>query len=97
MCDRCLMAASDHWRARLRPDGHRVPRPHDPAALTACTIAVWSASGRLARLRRRRAVRPFLFTALPLETARHWVAQGKASVETPHAICCDSKEYDHAC
>jgi hypothetical protein len=32
-----------------------VPYDGDPARLTAPTIAVWSASGRLARLRRRRA------------------------------------------
>ena len=84
MCDRCLMDAYDHWRDHMRADGHHLPRPQDPAALTACTIAVWSVYGRL------------LFAALPLETARHWVAQGDAYVETPHAICCYTKEYDHA-
>jgi hypothetical protein len=66
--------------------GHPVPSHRDPARLTAPTIAVRSAYGRLARLRRRRAVRPFLWSALPLETARQWVAQGEASVETPQAI-----------
>ena len=46
----------------------------DPAHLTAPTIAVRSAFGRL------------LFSALPLETARQWVAEGEAYVEAPHAI-----------
>ena len=46
----------------------------DPARLTAPTIAVWSAFGRL------------LHAALPLETARRWVAQGEAYVVAPHTI-----------
>jgi len=54
--------------------GHPVPSHSDPARLTAPTIAVRSAYGRL------------LWAALPLETARQWVAQGEASVETPQAI-----------
>jgi hypothetical protein len=95
MCDWCRMDASDYWRAHMHADSYRVPGPQDPAVLIACTIAIWSAYGRLARLRRRRAVRPFLCTALPLETARKWVAQGEASVEAPYAICCYTKEYDH--
>ncbi len=53
----------------------------DPARLTAPTIAVWSAYGRL------------LFAALPLETAQQWVAQGEAAVETPQAIRFAEKEH----
>jgi hypothetical protein len=52
----------------------------DPARLTAPSIAVWSASGRLR------------FAALPLETARQWAAQGDALVETPQAIRFSTKE-----
>jgi len=60
--------------------GHPVPYGRDRARLTAPTIAVWSAYGRL------------LFAALPLETARQWVAQWEASVETPQAIRFSEKE-----
>jgi hypothetical protein len=48
--------------------------PHNLAQLTAPAVAVRSASGRR------------LWDALPLETARQWVVQGKASIETPQAI-----------
>ena len=60
-----------------------VPSPHDPARLTAPTIAVWSAFGRL------------LFAALPLETAQQWVVQGEAYVETPQAIRFYEREDTH--
>jgi hypothetical protein len=60
--------------------GDPLPSDRDLTRLTAPTIAVWSASGRL------------LFAALPLETARQWVAQGDASVETPQAIRFFAKE-----
>ena len=45
--------------------GHTVPYDRDAARLTAPTITVWSAFGRL------------LFAALPLETAQQWVARGR--------------------
>jgi hypothetical protein len=80
----CLTNAPDRRRPRTLPDGPCAPWPHDPASLTAPTIAVWSAYGRL------------LFAALPLETAQHWVAQGEASVEAPHTIRCYPKEEHHA-
>jgi hypothetical protein len=64
-----------------RPD--RATCSHNPASLTAPTIAVWSAYGRL------------LFAALPLETAQHWVAQGDAAVEAPPAIRFLAKESHH--
>jgi hypothetical protein len=64
-----------------RPD--RAAWLHDPAALTARTIAVWSASGRP------------LWAALPVETARQWVAHGAATVETPHTIRFYAKESHH--
>ena len=59
---------------------HPGPDHRHPARLTAPTIAVWSAAGRL------------LFAALPLETAQQWVTQGAASVETPQAIRFEEKE-----
>jgi hypothetical protein len=66
--------APDRRRACPLPDGPCAAGSHNPAALTAPTIAVWSASGRL------------LWEALPLETARQWVARGEASVEAPQTI-----------
>lgn len=60
---------------------HPIASYRDPARLTAPTIAVWSAYGRL------------LFAALPLETAQQWVAQGEAAVETPQAIRFAEKEH----
>jgi hypothetical protein len=60
-----------------------VPFPHNPAQVTAPAVAVRSAYGRL------------LWDALPLETARQWVAQGKAYVETPEAIRFSPQEDTH--
>jgi hypothetical protein len=85
MGDRCgLTNAPDRRRARPLPDGPCTVGSQDPAALTASTIAVWSAYGRL------------LWAALPVETARQWVARGEASVEAPHAIRFYPKEEHHA-
>ena len=74
----------DRRKDHTMPAGHGAPWSHDPARLTAPTIAVWSAYGRL------------LFAALPLETAQHWVAQGEASVEALHTIRFSPKEEHHA-
>ena len=63
--------------------GHPVSYDRDPARLTAPTITVWSAYGRL------------LFMARPLATAQQWVAQGEAFVETPQAIRFSAKEDTH--
>jgi hypothetical protein len=57
----------------MRPSSAPDPQ-RDPAHLTAPTTQVWSAFGRL------------LHAALPLETARQWVAQGEAYVVAPHTI-----------
>ena len=84
MCDRCCLTDThDRRRDCTRHDGHRAPRLRDPAYLTAPTIAVWSAYGRL------------LFAALPVETAQQWVTQGEAYIEAPHAIRFYDKEYHH--
>jgi hypothetical protein len=80
----CLTNAPDHHSARTLPAGPCAAGSHDPASLTAPTVAVWSAYGRL------------LWAALPVETARQWVARGEASVEAPHTIRFDPKEENHA-
>ncbi|MGH7752732.1 MAG: hypothetical protein ACREN5_07945 [Gemmatimonadales bacterium] len=65
-------------------DRRQDQKSQDPASLTAPTIAVWSAYGRL------------LWAALPVETARQWVVRGDASVEAPHTIRFSPKEANHA-